>query len=334
MPALPLCGQCQAFPAEIDCAQCQEQFCGDCSAVMHRAGRMRGHNLFPVGSLAKQDQPPVTDATRPQSGPAHVSKFDTSFTRVCQTHPEEPLQFFCLDCETEPVCAECVVHHGSAHHGHRVLKIKEAFMRLSNEELPRLEQMARDRAEARAQAAQRAEALRRDLSLTISQGRQRIQEAFVRLRVGLSQKEAQLLAGVEDCVRAADAVLQVRGAQVEERAGQVWDSHSMLSKFETRGDEVKALNTYAAARVAVARFLEPMEGVDGGGVVRLLDMLKSQVREALKEQVAAVATLSTRVPEIRHSGGSGNDQCRPGAAAGSAAPPPMPVVAPHPVLQP
>lgn len=151
----------------------------------------------------------------------------------------------------------------------------------------------------------------------------------MRLRANLSQKEAQLLAGVEDCTRSADAVLQVRGAQVEERAGQVWDSHAALASFDTRGDEVKALNAYAAARVTVGRFLEPLEGVDGGGLVRLLDVLKSQVRDALKGQVSALGTLSARVPEIRRSGATASDPCRAVAqaalpvspAAAAAAPP-------------
>jgi len=194
------------------------------------------------------------------------------------------------------------VHQGAPHYGHRVLKLREALQRLAAEELPRLERRARERAERNAHVAQKALALRRDLSLTISQGRQRLQEAFVRLRANLSQKEAQLQAGVEECARVADTALAARGAQVEERAREVWDCHEQLSGFHAHGDEVRALNAYAAAKAAVVRYLEPMEGVDGGGITNVLESVKTQVRETLHDQVQAVHALAGRVPDIRRGG--------------------------------
>lgn len=213
--------------------------------------------------------------------------------------------YFCMDCDAEPVCAECVVHQGAPHHGHRVLKLKDALQRLQAEELPRIEQRARDRAERNAQAAQKAAALRRDLSLTISQGRQRLQEAFVRLRANLAQKETQLLTGIEDCARVADTALAARAEQVEDRAREVWDCHEQLCNFDIHGDEVRALNVYSDAKAAVVHFLEPMEGIDGGGISSVLESVKLQVREALAEQVQAVAQLAERVPEIRRGGVGG-----------------------------
>merc|ERR1719240_2554665 len=46
----------------------------------------------------------------------------------CPTHPSEPIQFFCLECETECICAECVVH--GEHKGHDVLNVKRAYKNL------------------------------------------------------------------------------------------------------------------------------------------------------------------------------------------------------------
>lgn len=291
---LPLCGQCQAFPAELDCQQCQEQFCADCSAAMHRAGRMRGHVLLPLGG-----------APRPATPGAPAFGAGGAPTLRCAAHPEEALQFFCFDCETEPICAECVVHHGARHHGHRVMKLSEAFQRLAEEEIPRMEQVGRKRAEDRAHACQRADGLRRDLTTTISQGRQRIKDAFVRLRSSLHQKEAQLLAGLEESAQAADGLVGERLAVVEERAGEIWATHVSLSKFDTKGDEVKSLNSYAAARVLMREFLEPLPGVDDGGLAALLDGLQRQLRETMAEQAGAVADFTSRAPEIRRAGSAG-----------------------------
>jgi len=319
-----LCGQCQARPAELDCRQCQEQFCSTCSIMMHRVGRMQGHTIQALADVRSKGtmssaalHPDLSPIVGPSSQQQHLDRQQsgspTSFLRDqvlhCEAHPEEPMQFFCLDCESEPVCAECVVHQGALHHGHRVLKIKDAFKKLCHEEMLRLEQVGRDRTEDRAQAAHRADVLKRDLSLSISQGRQRIQESFARLRNTMNQKGAQMQSGIEACSRAADAVLAGRTAQIDERVGEIWDAHAMLSNFDTDGDEVKILNTYAVLQLAVSRYMEPFESVDGGGFMRLLDGMKTQVRDAIAEQLANASHLSGRVSEVRGGQHSMSFQC-------------------------
>jgi len=297
----PLCGQCQAFPAELHCEQCDEQFCSDCSSAMHRAGRMRGHHLSRLEKFLERTIP--NGVERPRTDGSQTARSNSvpgsPKPLFCSDHPEEPLQFFCLDCEVEPICAECVVHVGAPHFGHKVLKLNAALQRLCAEELPRLESLARERVEHNAQLGQKAVALRRDLSLTISQGRQRLQEAFVRMRASLGQKESQLLAGVEEVARVADVALSTRATQVEERAGEVWECHQQLSNFDAHGDEVRALNAYAASKIAVLHYLEHTEGIDGGGISTVLESVKSQVREVLQDQVESVVTLANDVPQIR-----------------------------------
>ena len=46
-------------------------------------------------------------------------------TTMCPAHPEEPLAYFCLDCECKCICAECVIH--GLHKGHEVLSVKKAY---------------------------------------------------------------------------------------------------------------------------------------------------------------------------------------------------------------
>lgn len=43
----------------------------------------------------------------------------------CKDHPEEEVQYFCFDCQTAPICPECVIH--GAHHGHQVKLLKKAY---------------------------------------------------------------------------------------------------------------------------------------------------------------------------------------------------------------
>eukprot|EP01086_Lenisia_limosa_P007886 TRINITY_DN282_c0_g1_i14.p1 TRINITY_DN282_c0_g1~~TRINITY_DN282_c0_g1_i14.p1 ORF type:complete len:389 (-),score=34.75 TRINITY_DN282_c0_g1_i14:28-1152(-) len=44
---------------------------------------------------------------------------------TCPFHPEETASYFCLECESHPVCAECIIH--GAHQGHEALSLKKSL---------------------------------------------------------------------------------------------------------------------------------------------------------------------------------------------------------------
>merc|ERR1712217_524139 len=84
----------------------------------------------------------------------------------CPAHPEEPLQYFCLRCQTECICAECVLN--GSHRGHDVLNVREA-MRGLPERVVALASSVRERAEEFAKLAERAGEGRRDITEIIAQ---------------------------------------------------------------------------------------------------------------------------------------------------------------------
>ena len=230
------CGQCQVSFAEVRCRQCDEIFCGKCSAQMHRAGRMREHELVPI----PQDKAPAALA-----GPQHQQH---SSVPTCPTHVGEPLHFFCLSC-VECICAECAIQRTAAHHGHDVVNTRVAFQQLSDSMKQALETAAAhlegSPATQRAQM-QPVEDVFSNIKLDVVNG-------FESLFSSLKTKEEELLLGVEECGRLVDGLLLAKAQHYEARLAGLDRLQEMLPglagpKESELGDEVQRLNRYVALK--------------------------------------------------------------------------------------
>ncbi|CAE8604930.1 unnamed protein product [Polarella glacialis] len=277
--AATLCGQCQAVSAVLECRQCDELFCQACASSMHRMGQMREHRLIPAGGVPDRGRSGSSTPSQEPEGrsqsplpapkptvhgtpqwPVQSGEICDSF---CPFHPEESVRFFCLDCQTECTCAECAVQRDGRHYGHDVVNVRSAYHRLSSS-IDSLLVASSARAQERAEALKRSAALRLELDLILSRGKQGIQEAFNRLHASIQHKESALLKGAEDCGQAADAILLDRAEQVERRAEEVPNLRSMLDGLQLRVPD-----------------------------------LPQHIREACQLKVAEVAQLVVKVGEIR-----------------------------------
>eukprot|EP00927_Polykrikos_kofoidii_P077202 TRINITY_DN74170_c0_g1_i1.p1 TRINITY_DN74170_c0_g1~~TRINITY_DN74170_c0_g1_i1.p1 ORF type:complete len:493 (-),score=74.34 TRINITY_DN74170_c0_g1_i1:292-1692(-) len=325
------CGQCQTQKAELDCWQCGEQFCRPCAANVHRAGRMKEHRLTPVGPRPRGTPPTLGDghARSPSPCAADVSVVSGGGddrrrgsnsrlsvrsddqrwnpTTRCVAHPEELAQFFCMDCDSECICAECAVE--AAHTGRQVMKVQKAYQSLAGEIDKTLDDL-RLRTEDQAQIKREALELKSELDAIIGKGKESIQQAFKQLRVSLAQKETELLAGIDSCEKSANDALNSRVTPASALSEALQEAHVALRKIDTNGDEVRALNTFASVRVTVSQLVDPLVGADGAALVRLLDDLRVELRASLEQQSSGVMALGSRVHEIRRNGGS------PGPAVG------------------
>lgn len=244
------------------------------------------------------DESGATLSTGEGSSQRTLSPFFGGRLVCCPVHPEDPLQFFCLTCETEEcICAECAVH--GAHRGHDVLNVRHAHKQLASLLVKSLEE-SQVRQEGHAREIQRAGAARQEVDLVIAKGKRHIQEMFEKMRASLNQKEAQLLHAADEVERFAADALSKRTVAAESHVRALQEAQAVLRRLDNRGDEVKVLNTYASARAKVVRVLTPLEGLDGD-VERDLEDLKTKVQQALELQVSEVATLGTHVTEIRGS---------------------------------
>lgn len=302
-----ICGQCQEAAADLHCRECEERFCGPCSASVHQRGRLREHTLLPLRGGASEG----ADVSGGGPGGAERAGGGGARERIqsplfgarevyCPLHPEDPLQFFCLQCECECICAECAVH--GDHRGHDVLNIRHAYKNMAGRIADAMSS-AQVRAEEQKKGLQLADSQRQEVEGVIARGKQSIQDAFERMRVMLAQKEAQLLQDAEQVERSAIATLQGKVYAAEGHVRTLQEAEASMKKLEIRSDEVKALNSYANIRSRVLNVLAPIDGLDNT-IERELEELKSRVQSTLEMQVTEVATLSNRVADIRRADAS------------------------------
>ena len=124
--------------------QCEELLCFDCSDSLHRRGKMVSHQLVPLQMVSTSLHPQTTPtiATIPPisaNSPLNRSIMSSMSDRTvitmrsvsCTTHPDVPIQYFCLRCETRPMCAECVFRSPD-HQSHlsEVVLIRKAFPKI------------------------------------------------------------------------------------------------------------------------------------------------------------------------------------------------------------
>jgi len=219
----------------------------------------------------------------------------------CPVHPEDPAEFFCMDGDSECICAECAVE--AAQNGRQVMKVQKAYQSLSGHVDQTLESL-RLRSEEQTKVRREAEALKSDLDMIIGKGKQSIQEAFRGLRASLGQKESELLAGIDACEKAASQSLARRAEPAMSHSKALEEAQGLLRKIDPGGEEVKALNAFAMAKVTVGHLVDPL-GVsdDGSGLAQLVDNLRAELKEALEQQCGSVVGLGAQVHEIRRSCG-------------------------------
>lgn len=125
----PSCGQCEASVADLRCLQCEELLCFDCSESLHRRGKMATHQTVPIHMPATQALP---ISTSPMSRSSMGDRSLITMRSVsCAVHGDEVVQYFCLQCESRPMCSECVFRSGEhTSHLEEVVLIKKAFPKI------------------------------------------------------------------------------------------------------------------------------------------------------------------------------------------------------------
>lgn len=99
----PTCGFCEEQLAVKHCQQCRGNLCQACIESSHSKGFFKKHDLVELEGTSRN--------------------LDGSVDH-CDAHPEEKLNFYCLDCRM-PVCSHCLIL--GEHQKHQQTQISDAF---------------------------------------------------------------------------------------------------------------------------------------------------------------------------------------------------------------
>mmetsp|Transcript_41720 Transcript_41720/g.90879 ORF Transcript_41720/g.90879 Transcript_41720/m.90879 type:complete len:384 (+) Transcript_41720:36-1187(+) len=245
----------------------------------------------------------------------------------CPTHPDEPVQFFCLTCESRCVCAECVVY--GTHKGHEVMNVKKAFP-LIKQKIEDLKVHIGSRMEELAKVEHRLEHQRRDVSDMVSAAKQQMARAFEEVRQRLAKKEYELMqqadAFVQDCFQAIDQ----RSNAARDISRHLRDTTDMMNHSMKKKDDVAVLNWFSDAKqeinslvenVQMQRVLnEPVDdltsgatlALDLGGVSHQIDQLQG-IRVSGDAPARQLGALDSRPANGMAPGGAASASRGPGA---------------------
>lgn len=208
----------------------------------------------------------------------------------CPVHPEDPLQYFCLGCQTECVCAECVLN--GDHRGHEVLNVREA-VQLIPERLAELADAARLRAQELATVIESVREGRQEIADMAGQGRHQLHSAFERLACILQEEEEAILAEVGRC--SAD-VLEL--LNVDDDA-QLREAHAMLQRHQQLGNVPQTLNWYARLKNLLATpAAQPAYAHDVGDDADPAAPLKAQLQRGFEKRFAGIAEVGRGIAEL------------------------------------
>lgn len=193
-------------------------------------------------------------STAPGSGPIAGIHGVTS---MCPSHPDEPLQFFCLDCECKCICAECALH--GLHKGHEVLSVKKAYPLLQSK-VASLNVELRERVTELNGVAQSWERKQREMLNTQEQMKLKLQEHFGEIRKTLQVKEHEMKRLMGEGLRDGLNFAENKMNEIREQIQQLKDAqgqmqHNTSHSTASMQNAIDALNWYADARLSLNQLL-------------------------------------------------------------------------------
>lgn len=196
----------------------------------------------PSSAIARRDEEPWPGRT------VHIFR--------CAEHPEEPATYFCATCECQCICAECVVQKDGRHRDHEVMRVARAHEVLKSRAGALLDEAVALEDDF-AMVGDRIAWRRKDIERAAARGRASVRSAFARVRAQLNEREAELLESLDAYETGSLSSLDTGHTEYGVRLTELRRlQENLRARCRNDGDAVEALNTYSAAKAAIASWRE------------------------------------------------------------------------------
>eukprot|EP01067_Filipodium_phascolosomae_P002915 Filipodium_phascolosomae@DN251_c0_g1_i2.p1 len=230
------------------------------------------------------------------------------FSIPCKTHCDEPVAYFCLQCECECICAECVIH--GDHRNHDVQKIRRAYP-LIKSKVEDFIFSVNGRIEELTLAEQRIESHRRELQATVSSAKQQMAKSFEEVRQRLASKEKELMANVDIFLRDGESEIDNRTKTNKQKMAELQGSAEKIRRHLSAGDDLSAqvmlLNFYAEARGLLNQSL--LESANANQAEQFPSLMQRKVAldvDSVNAHIEALQGLHVTIAGLNPPNWSGN----------------------------
>jgi len=166
---------------------------------------------------------------------------------ACKLHPNEPVQFFCLECENGCICAECALHGEHSTHMDKVMSLKKAYPHVRG----KIEEMLASYSERLDDIKQNEIALEgrmRHLAAVSEQAKQHTSKVFALVRDCVAEKERELLARIGEVIKQRADSVDREATALRSRKAQLDENANLISRHMQLENEVGTLAWYADAK--------------------------------------------------------------------------------------
>ncbi|CAJ1360149.1 unnamed protein product [Effrenium voratum] len=220
----------------------------------------------------------------------------------CPDHPEEPATYFCATCECPCICAECVVQKNGRHRDHEVMRVVRAHEVLKSRAGALLDE-AISLEDDFAMVGDRIAWRRKDIERAAARGRASVRSAFARVRAQLNEREAELLESLDAYESGSLSSLDSGHTEYGTRLNELRRlQENLRARCRNDGDAVEALNTYSAAKAAIASLREAFRQEDFNSAPDEFVGLAGSARAELDLHAEGLASLEEAVASLCERG--------------------------------
>ena len=230
----------------------------------------------------------------------------------CKSHPDEEVKYFCFDCQTPPVCSECVVH--GIHKGHDVLHIKKALP-IIREKLDGVIQGLNANIEDLDADRKGISAKKQVVMAQAEEATGQTKTMLDDLRARIDKKEREIMGRIEIVMNDSLRELESYERIMEEKLGTLTNNVKYIKENMATGPQ-GTLCFYAENNKILHQALEQDAKVKDQYVTQLLNrsqQLDNEALRGLKEGVAAIADSVSRL-KAGTIGKSGSEKRETGTA--------------------
>ena len=160
--------------------------------------------------------------------------------QICKEHGE-PIIYLCLDCMTNCICPECVVH--GIHKNHEVLNIKKAYPLIFNKTQD-LSKFVNSQIKDLYNAEQDINKTKEYIALLIDKFKRQIISSFDQIRLKLSNKEKEIIANTENILRKNIEELANFNGTLRKKMASLKKIVDNINIFLNKKDELNTINFF------------------------------------------------------------------------------------------
>ena len=175
--------------------------------------------------------------------------------KICKDHGE-PISYLCLDCMTQCICSECIVH--GAHHHHDVLNIKKAYPLILSK-VQDLYKNISERMKALDDSRRNIEQKKKGIESLNIKCKNEIRNAFEIIRIRLNEKEKEIVEKTEYTLKENLNELNTYERVIESKMAVMNKTIDSLNAHMMRKDELNLINYYCDNRSNISSQIESNE---------------------------------------------------------------------------